>query len=72
MPTFKAGEAGEYLDALNKHNAAIRKYEMARDAYRAKRIGDDVYLAAREAYDVATAEFDDAYAKAQAQEEESK
>ena len=63
MPTFKAGEAGEYLAALNKHNAAIRKFEQAKLAYRARQIGDDAFLAAKAIYDAATAEFDAAYAK---------
>ena len=63
MPTFKAGQAHEYLVALNTHNAAIRTFEQAKLAYRARQIDDDTFLAAKAIYDRATAEFDAAYTK---------
>lgn len=54
----------EYETAYTKHNEAIRVYEVVRNAYRARKIGDAEFIAARKVYDAATAEFDAAYSKA--------
>lgn len=51
-----------YLNALAAHNAAFAAYKITRDAYRAQTIGDDEFLAARRAFNQASAEFDRAMA----------
>jgi outer membrane protein TolC len=56
--------ANEYKKALDAHNAAAQAFEKVRDAYRARVIGDDEFLAARAAYTKATEAFDAAFAKA--------
>jgi hypothetical protein len=52
-----------YLAAIESSNVAQRKYEIARNAYRARTIGDAEFLAARKEYAEAQAAFDVAYAK---------
>lgn len=51
----------EYAAALAAHDAAIAAFNRVRDDYRAQRVGDDVFLAARKRYDEATKIFDAAY-----------
>ena len=53
----------EYELALNAANAASAKFRAAQDAYRACKIGDTEFLAARAEFDRSTAAFDAAYAK---------
>lgn len=50
-----------YFSALADHNAAIEAFHAVRDAYRAGNASDEEFLAARAAYDQATAKFDAAY-----------
>jgi hypothetical protein len=52
----------EYAAAIAAHNAAIAKYELVRDAYRAGKVSDAVFLKARKEYDDADADFDAAFA----------
>lgn len=74
MPTFKAGspEMSAYLTALNKHNAAIRVFEIAKVKYRERAGSFDeatgIYLEAKRVYDEATREFDAAYEEEQNRE----
>jgi hypothetical protein len=51
----------QYAAALVAHNEAQRAYTKVCEDYRAGRIGDDEYLAARAAYTAATADFDYAF-----------
>lgn len=53
-----------YEEALSKVRAATTVFRGVQDDYRAGRISDDAYLAARRIYDQAEAEFDAAYAEA--------
>lgn len=50
-----------YEDALDKANAAYHVYEPIRQAYRAQKIGDAEFLAAKAIYDAVNAEYDAAY-----------
>jgi hypothetical protein len=53
----------EYAKALEDHSAAFRKFDAVRADYRARKVGDDEFLAAKKEYDAATAAYDAAYAK---------
>jgi hypothetical protein len=53
----------DYEAAIKKHNVASTAFRAAQDDYRARRIGDAEYLAARKAFNDASAEFDVAFAK---------
>lgn len=53
----------EYAAALEAHNLAQRKFNAVRDLYRAFKVGDAEFLAARKEYDAATELFDEAFAK---------
>lgn len=55
--------SNEYAAALEAHNAAFRKFDAVRNAYRALQCGDAEFLAARAEYEAATALFDEAFAK---------
>lgn len=59
-PNAPAGQSEEYAQALAKANEASKRYDAALQAYRAREIGDDEYLAARRVNDAARAEFDTA------------
>ena len=52
----------EYTKALDAHNLASKKFRAAETAFRAGVIDPVDYLAAREAYNAATALFDTAFA----------
>lgn len=58
--------SSEYEAAYTAANAAAAKFREVTDQYRARKIGDAEYLAARKEYDAANATFDDAYAKEEA------
>ncbi len=51
----------EYLAALEADNKAQHTYNLKRDAYRKKLIGDAEYLEARRIYNLARDEFDAAF-----------
>lgn len=51
----------EYQAASAKNIEAIRAYVTVRDAYRAGKIGDFEFLEARKKYELAMAEFDNAF-----------
>lgn len=53
----------EYAAAIAAHDAAQRKFDAVLQAYRARTVGDDEFLAARREYGAATAVFDVAFAK---------
>jgi hypothetical protein len=55
----------DYADALSKIRKATAEFSLATANYRAQIIGDTEYLAAREAYKKAEAEYDAAYIEAQ-------
>jgi hypothetical protein len=55
--------SNEYAAALEAHNVAFRKFDAVRTAYRACKVGDAEFLAAKKEYDAATEAFDAAYAK---------
>jgi outer membrane protein TolC len=50
-----------YAAAIEAHNEAIRIYDAVRAAYRAGKIDDAEYIAARSAYQAATAIYDAEY-----------
>tara|TARA_R110000737_G_scaffold166377_1_gene193538 strand:+ start:218 stop:415 length:198 start_codon:yes stop_codon:yes gene_type:complete len=52
-----------YEAAIEAHDAAILVYHAVRDQYRAMKIEDEEFLAARAAYHAATVEFDEAFSK---------
>lgn len=54
-----------YEAAVQKHNAASRAFREVQEKYRARKIGDDEFLAARRVFAEATREFDVAFAKEQ-------
>ena len=54
----------EYLAATAKHSRAFRAYDNTCKLYRARKIDDAAFLAARAIYTAATAEFDMAFAAA--------
>lgn len=51
-----------YEAAYEAHNVAIKKFNVVRDAYRARTVGDAEFLAARVEYEEATKLFDAAFA----------
>ena len=55
----------EYELALNAVREATRKFKAVRDSYRARKIGDAEFLAAKEVYDEADRAYELAYAKEQ-------
>jgi len=54
----------KYEIAIAKHDEAFHAFDLIRTAYRERQIDDDEFIAAKEAYDIATKEFDEAYAMA--------
>jgi hypothetical protein len=52
------GTSIEYSEALERSREASRAFRMVTQDYRARRIGDREYLAARHAHGLAMAEFD--------------
>ena len=54
--------SNEYRAAIESHNVALRAFQKVRDAYRAMKVGDAEFLAARAAKEVADAAFDVAFA----------
>lgn len=52
----------EYAAALAKANAAGRVFAAVQESYRSRLIGDAEFIAGRNAYDAANAEFDIAFA----------
>jgi hypothetical protein len=48
-------------DAVDKADAAYHVFEPIRQAYRARKIGDAEFLAAKAIYDAANREYDAAY-----------
>lgn len=50
-----------YEKATAKHNEAQKAFHAVRRAYRNRAVGDAEFLAAKAAYDAATAEFDAAF-----------
>jgi hypothetical protein len=61
----------EYEAARAAHSWAFRRYDEARLAYRARRIGDREFTIAAELYKNATRLFDAAFAAEQARGDES-
>lgn len=55
--------SNEYEAARKAHDEAFEAFAPIRDAYRAGEIDDEAFLAARAAYDEATAAFDRAFEK---------
>ncbi len=51
-----------YETAIAQHDKAFKAFDLIRKAYRERKIDDDEFLEAKEAYDIATKEFDKAYA----------
>jgi len=56
----------QYEAALEASRAAYTKFDAVRRNYRAQKIGDAEFLAAKREYDAAFADFDAAYAAEQA------
>ena len=52
----------DYETARAKHDKAFKAFDLIRKAYRERQIDDDEFLKAKEAYDIATKEFDKAFA----------
>ncbi len=52
----------DYETAIAKHDKAFKAFDLIRTAYRECKIDDDEFLEAKEAYDIATKEFDKAFA----------
>ena len=52
----------DYETAIAKHDKAFKAFDLIRKAYRERKIDDDEFLEAKEAYDIATKEFDKAFA----------
>lgn len=50
-----------YEDALQKANEATKVFRGVQKAYRARKIGDEEYLAARKIYEAAEKEFERSY-----------
>jgi hypothetical protein len=65
LNAWRAYCSAEYLAAYDCHAKAARKYDVAVKAYRARKIGDAAYLAAREEYDREVKLFDLAFATEQ-------
>ena len=57
--------SAEYEKSMQVSNEAIKNFKTATLDYRARVIGDTEYLAAKNIYDAAMAEYDKAYAKEQ-------
>jgi hypothetical protein len=55
--------SNEYAAALAAHNAAFAKFNAVRNAYRALKVGDAEFLAAKKEYDEVTKVYDAAFAK---------
>jgi len=55
--------SNEYAAAIEAHNAAFAKFAAVRTAYRALKVGDAEFLAAKKEYDAATKAYDAAFAK---------
>lgn len=55
----------EYQAALEKHNAEVAKFRQAQADYRAQKIGDAEFIAARREFEAATKEYDAAFAAEQ-------
>ena len=51
----------EYETACANRDKAFKAFDLMRIAYRKRQIDDDEFLEAREAYDIATKEFDKAF-----------
>jgi hypothetical protein len=51
----------EYAAALEAHNLASKAFNAVRDDYRAGKVGDAEFLAARNAFHAATAIYDAAF-----------
>jgi len=54
-------KVNDYEVAFEAHNAAYKIYDAARLAYRAREIEDAEFVAARQAFDSATALYDAAF-----------
>ena len=65
-----ANASQEYQRALERSNAAGKVFSKVQADYRAQRIGDEEYLAARRVYQAAQQEFDAAYAREDERESE--
>jgi hypothetical protein len=52
----------DYETARAKHDKAFKAFDLIRKAYRDRQIDDSEFLKAKEAYGIATKEFDKAYA----------
>ena len=63
MMNHTAEPSAEYLKALDASRIASKKFSVVTAAYRARKIGDAEYLAARREHDAAMEAFDLAYAK---------
>lgn len=55
--------SNEYAEALNAHNAAFSKFAAVRADYRASKVGDAEFLAAKKEFDAATTVYDAAFSK---------
>ena len=55
----------EYQEALETIRKATRAFAVVQEDYRARRIGDDAFLAAKHEYDTADDVFESVYAKLQ-------
>jgi len=55
----------EYTKALDESRDATKEFSKAQEAYRAQKIDDDEFLIARKKYDLAIAQFDQAFKKEQ-------
>jgi Large polyvalent protein associated domain 38 len=55
----------EYTKALDESREATKEFSKAQEAYRAQKIDDDEFLIARKKYDLAIAQFDQAFKKEQ-------
>lgn len=53
----------EYQKALEVSEIAIKAYKLVVADYRSRKVGDNELFAAQDAYKLAMAEFDKAYAK---------
>ena len=51
----------DYETARAKHDKAFKAFDLIRKAYRERQIADDAFFEAKEAYEIATKEFDKAY-----------
>ena len=51
----------DYETARAKHDKAFKAFDLIRKAYRERQIEDYAFFEAKEAYEIATKEFDKAY-----------